>query len=480
MTLLAIHAGLLAYGATRHSPTLNEPGHLVAGLAMWEFGRFEVYRVNPPLTRLIAALPVLAAGYEMDWRRFYEGSGARPEFALGADFIKANGERAIWLFTIARWACIPISLLGGTFCFLWGRELYGTLADMSSPPIINGRSALALSTHQGSYPHSTISSGVFGDSLVLACLCPLTVVSFPRCCWCLALATGLLLPLNGYSQPPTPTADLGGPTAPPMPTAPREDSLGVSLPSPSPATDKPAPPVADADDGWIYANATAEDLVRQARHYDPMFTRQEQHDRDKAVGLYKQAIEAQPGAKVNAALANRIAQLYAFYENRKKGIRPDPDQAAMWWKRCLESTDTTQLLWAQAQMGLASTGVMRQTPESSLSPLNEILKLDPIKIKLDNWKESSYESSQWHRQELERLRQELRDLQVNVRDDAVPYAERLAAAKKKQLAQARATAPAWSDGRAILIGLNLVFVLVVGGLVAMARYRKSRKRTSVS
>ncbi len=132
VALLAVHAGLLAYGATRHSPTLNEPGHLVAGLAMWEFGRFEVYRVNPPLTRLVAALPILAAGYEMDWSRFYDGPGARPEFALGEDFVKANGERSIWLFTIARWACIPFSLIGGVFCFLWGRELYGAAPGLVS------------------------------------------------------------------------------------------------------------------------------------------------------------------------------------------------------------------------------------------------------------------------------------------------------------------------------------------------------------
>ncbi|MBA3314633.1 MAG: hypothetical protein H0T47_15270 [Planctomycetaceae bacterium] len=130
--LLSIHAGLLAYAATRHSPTLNEPGHLVAGLSYWEFGRFEVYRVNPPLTRLVAALPVLAAGYEMDWSRFHDGPGARPEFALGEDFVKANGERSIWLFTIARWACIPISVIGGIFSFLWGRELYGAAAGLVS------------------------------------------------------------------------------------------------------------------------------------------------------------------------------------------------------------------------------------------------------------------------------------------------------------------------------------------------------------
>lgn len=130
VSLLAIHAGLLAYSATTHSPTVNEPGHLVAGLSYWEFGRFEVYRVNPPLTRLIAALPVMAAGYEVDWGAFYEGPGARPEFALGADFIKANGERSIWLFTIARWACIPISLIGAMFCFTWAKELYGKIAGL--------------------------------------------------------------------------------------------------------------------------------------------------------------------------------------------------------------------------------------------------------------------------------------------------------------------------------------------------------------
>ena len=83
VTLLTIHAGLLAYAATTHSPTLNEPGHLVAGLSNWKFGRFELYRVNPPLTRTVAALPVIAAGYEEDWGGFYEGPGARPVFGMG-------------------------------------------------------------------------------------------------------------------------------------------------------------------------------------------------------------------------------------------------------------------------------------------------------------------------------------------------------------------------------------------------------------
>ena len=133
--LLAVHAGLLAYAATRHSPTLNEPGHLVAGLAMWEYGRFDVYRVNPPLTRLIAPLPVLLAGYRMDWTRFNDEPGARPEFELGAEFMKANGSRAHRLIVLARLSCIPFSLAGATFCFLWAKELYGATAGLASAAI---------------------------------------------------------------------------------------------------------------------------------------------------------------------------------------------------------------------------------------------------------------------------------------------------------------------------------------------------------
>ncbi|NOX56392.1 MAG: phospholipid carrier-dependent glycosyltransferase [Planctomycetes bacterium] len=124
--LLLAHAGLLAHGATQHSPTMLEPAFLVSGISHWQFGRFELFRVNPPLVRMVAALPVLAAGCETDWSRYYDGPGSRAEFPLGSDFVKVNGERSIWLFTVARWACIPFSVLGGLFCFLWARELWGS------------------------------------------------------------------------------------------------------------------------------------------------------------------------------------------------------------------------------------------------------------------------------------------------------------------------------------------------------------------
>lgn len=92
--LLATHASLLAYSATRHSPTLNEPGHLVAGLTHWEFGRFEVYRVNPPLVHYVSAIPVIMVGYEADWSSFDNTPGARPEYGMGNDFMRVNGVRS--------------------------------------------------------------------------------------------------------------------------------------------------------------------------------------------------------------------------------------------------------------------------------------------------------------------------------------------------------------------------------------------------
>lgn len=103
---------------------------MAAGVSHWQLQRFELYRVNPPLVRMIAAIPVLLTGVETDWSGFYEGPGARPIFEIGNDFIAVNGERSILLFTYARWACIPFSLLGCIVCFLWARDLYGRQAGL--------------------------------------------------------------------------------------------------------------------------------------------------------------------------------------------------------------------------------------------------------------------------------------------------------------------------------------------------------------
>jgi len=126
--LLAVHSGLLAYSAWVHSPTLNEPGHLVAGLSHWKYGNFTLYRVNPPLVRLVAAFPAHLLGYVEDRSGYYDGVGSRAIAGMGRDFVQANGRRSFFLISMGRMACIPFSIFGGWICFKWARELYSISA----------------------------------------------------------------------------------------------------------------------------------------------------------------------------------------------------------------------------------------------------------------------------------------------------------------------------------------------------------------
>jgi 4-amino-4-deoxy-L-arabinose transferase-like glycosyltransferase len=126
--LLASHATMLAWGAFCHSPAWDEVGHLPAGLSHWKLGRIDLYRVNPPLVRMIAALPVLACDAQIDWSHYSTDDTTRSEFDVGKSFIEANGERFPWFFTVARWACIPFSLIGGVICWNWASRLYGATA----------------------------------------------------------------------------------------------------------------------------------------------------------------------------------------------------------------------------------------------------------------------------------------------------------------------------------------------------------------
>jgi hypothetical protein len=64
--LLLVHAGLLGYGVAVHSPTLDEVGHMAAGLSHWQLGRFDLYHVNPPLVRMVAVVLVLFAAPKYD------------------------------------------------------------------------------------------------------------------------------------------------------------------------------------------------------------------------------------------------------------------------------------------------------------------------------------------------------------------------------------------------------------------------------
>jgi hypothetical protein len=152
--LLLSHCALLAFGSWQQSPTLNEPGHLLAGLHHWRYQDFTLYRVNPPLIRLTASAPVAAFGYNEDWSGYYEHAFARPVFGMGEDFFAANLRRSLLYVRIARLTLIPYSLLGAWICFVWARELFGNVSWLMacslwcySPMVLGHASLIAPDAH---------------------------------------------------------------------------------------------------------------------------------------------------------------------------------------------------------------------------------------------------------------------------------------------------------------------------------------------
>jgi len=128
--LLLLHAILLAWSATRHSPVVDEVGHMPAGLSHWKLQRFDLYNVNPPLVRTVATLPLHLMDVPIDFAGYQILPKHRSEFGIGSRWITDHPESFLRDFTIARWACIPFSMLGAMTCFLWARELYGHAAAL--------------------------------------------------------------------------------------------------------------------------------------------------------------------------------------------------------------------------------------------------------------------------------------------------------------------------------------------------------------
>ncbi len=129
--LLALHAALLLCSARLHFVVVDEVGHLGAGLSHWQTGTFVAYRVNPPLPRALAALPLWAVGAECDASQLRGGPGERCEWDLGRT-LRHDRLDYVDLVFLGRLAGIVWSLLGGWLIYRWASELYGAAAGCFS------------------------------------------------------------------------------------------------------------------------------------------------------------------------------------------------------------------------------------------------------------------------------------------------------------------------------------------------------------
>ncbi|MFO0810183.1 MAG: glycosyltransferase family 39 protein [Gemmataceae bacterium] len=132
VALLAAHAGLLLAESRVNFAVVDESAHIPAGLAHWLTGDFAPYRVNPPLPRMLAALPLLAVRPAYDWHRRADVPGVRCEWDLATDFSDANAGRYHDLICLARLTTVAWSLLGGWIVYRWAGEVYGHAAGLLS------------------------------------------------------------------------------------------------------------------------------------------------------------------------------------------------------------------------------------------------------------------------------------------------------------------------------------------------------------
>ena len=119
---------LLLTASRQDCVTIDEVGHVAAGISHWQTSTYSMYRVNPPLARMLAVLPVLAARPKMEGIQPTELPGVRTEWASGRFFAESNaGDYPAYVFR-ARLAGVVWSVLGGLLIFFWARELYGSAA----------------------------------------------------------------------------------------------------------------------------------------------------------------------------------------------------------------------------------------------------------------------------------------------------------------------------------------------------------------
>ena len=127
--LLVVFALLCVHGLRWDTPTVDEFAHLPAGYHYLKTGRFDLFPLNPPLIKILCALPLLALDPAIDTATPVQNTGWYP-WLFGTDFMERNREGYHRLFFFGRLPVLALGLLLGVVVFLWSRELYGDEAGL--------------------------------------------------------------------------------------------------------------------------------------------------------------------------------------------------------------------------------------------------------------------------------------------------------------------------------------------------------------
>ena len=132
--LLTLHYVLAASSLLAENPTVDEVVHMPAGITYWQKKTFRLYHHNPPLVKLVAALPVVWANPIMT-PAYAQASWRSPDpspSTFAHTFAFLNADRYFELFRLARLPMPLFSIVGGLAVFAWSRRLYGAPGGLLS------------------------------------------------------------------------------------------------------------------------------------------------------------------------------------------------------------------------------------------------------------------------------------------------------------------------------------------------------------
>ncbi|MFN7843401.1 MAG: ArnT family glycosyltransferase [Pirellula sp.] len=121
---LTCHLFLCGINVINTSPTADEIGHLTAGVSHWQYGRFDLYRVNPPLIRMMCTIFV-SDSHKYDWSHYSTFPGDRPEFTIGLDRLQREKLDFSSEFIKPRLLGLLLTAVGMLVGIVWLTQCFG-------------------------------------------------------------------------------------------------------------------------------------------------------------------------------------------------------------------------------------------------------------------------------------------------------------------------------------------------------------------
>jgi hypothetical protein len=108
---------------------MSEDALLASGVSHYKYQRFDLYRVNPPLVRLLASLPVKneLLSQESAWWRYDTSPLKRSEFTVGIDVVRRHPDYKLLIFRSRILIALFFGLIGTLTCYFYSKQFSGLI-----------------------------------------------------------------------------------------------------------------------------------------------------------------------------------------------------------------------------------------------------------------------------------------------------------------------------------------------------------------